>query len=224
MWRSVNTLYTKPNLLSHYFILYYFLGRVYTIPDSISCLHVRLSDIVYNHTTRKSNMHSSPLQTDATSLLAKNSQYCWMLYVASVCTRTLLHAFRCYWELLRKVWNQSNFKLVHCRKNAQQILGVVYLSSMWWSTFISVRQLFAPLQLVYEKKLYPTWFSCRRKPCLLWCRLRNIENTPHILKAGIVWKNSWSIFISVHLGALLLLWHQPGSIRWVCALNRFHCG
>ena len=42
----------------------------------------------------------SPVQTDAT-LLANNSQHCWMLHVASVCTP-------CY-MLLRKVWNRSNF-------------------------------------------------------------------------------------------------------------------
>ena len=40
------------------------------------------------------------VQTDAT-LLTNNSQHCWMLHVASVCTPCCM--------LLRKVWNQSNF-------------------------------------------------------------------------------------------------------------------
>ena len=41
-----------------------------------------------------------PVQTDAT-LLATNSQHCWMFHVASVCTPCCM--------LLRKVWNWSNF-------------------------------------------------------------------------------------------------------------------
>ena len=40
------------------------------------------------------------MQTDAT-LLANNSQHCWMLHVASICTSCCM--------LLRKVWNRSNF-------------------------------------------------------------------------------------------------------------------
>ena len=42
----------------------------------------------------------SPMQTDAT-MLANNSQHCWMLHVVSVCTPCCM--------LLRKVWNRSNF-------------------------------------------------------------------------------------------------------------------
>ena len=42
----------------------------------------------------------SPMQTDAT-LLANNSQHCWMLHVASVCTP--------YCMLLRRVSKRSNF-------------------------------------------------------------------------------------------------------------------
>ena len=40
------------------------------------------------------------MQTDKT-LLANNSQYCWMFHVASLCTLCCM--------LLRKVWNWSNF-------------------------------------------------------------------------------------------------------------------
>ena len=44
----------------------------------------------------------STAQTDA-ALLANNSQHCWMLHVASVCTPCRM--------LLRKVWNWSNVYL-----------------------------------------------------------------------------------------------------------------
>ena len=51
----------------------------------------------------------SPVQTDGT-LLANNSQRCWMLHVAFVCKQCwmLLYVAACCWELLRKVWNRSN--------------------------------------------------------------------------------------------------------------------
>ena len=42
----------------------------------------------------------SPVQTDAT-LFPNNSQHCWMLHVASVCTLCCM--------LLRRVWKRSNF-------------------------------------------------------------------------------------------------------------------
>ena len=51
------------------------------------------------------------MQKDAT-LLAKNTQHCWMLYVASVCFHTLLHVAACCWKVLRKVWNWSNVSYV----------------------------------------------------------------------------------------------------------------
>jgi len=54
------------------------------------------------------NISYAPFKRTQT-LLANNSQNCWMLHVASV-QHTLLHVFACCWELLRKVWNRSNFK------------------------------------------------------------------------------------------------------------------
>ena len=44
------------------------------------------------------------MQTDVT-LLANNSQHCWMLHVKSVCRPCCM--------LLRKVWNQSNFSAIN---------------------------------------------------------------------------------------------------------------
>ena len=57
----------------------------------------------------------SPVQTDGT-LLANNSQRCWMLHVALVCKQCwmLLYVAACCWELLRKVWNRSNSWANNC--------------------------------------------------------------------------------------------------------------
>ena len=58
----------------------------------------------------------SPVQTDGT-LLANNSQRCWMLHVAFVCKMNecmLLYVAACCWELLRKVWNRSNSWANNC--------------------------------------------------------------------------------------------------------------
>ena len=43
------------------------------------------------------------------TLLASNSQYCWMLHACCVRLHTLLHVVGCCCVLLRKVWNWSDF-------------------------------------------------------------------------------------------------------------------
>ena len=60
-----------------------------------------LETIIYP--LRKSVSALSPMQMDAT-LLANNSQHCWMLHVASSCTSC------CIWlEVVAQAWNRSNF-------------------------------------------------------------------------------------------------------------------
>ena len=57
----------------------------------------------------------SPVQTDGT-LLASNSQRCWMLHVAFERKQCwmLLYVAVCCWELFRKVWNRSNSWANNC--------------------------------------------------------------------------------------------------------------
>ena len=65
-----------------------------------------------------------PMQMDAT-LLVDNYHHWWILQVASVCTPCymLLQVVAFCWELLGKVWDQSNFQ--PCRPT---MLGVVVVS------------------------------------------------------------------------------------------------
>ena len=75
----------------------------------------------------------SPVQTDAT-LLANNSQHCWMSHVASVCTPC--------WMFLCKVWNWSNFLsnnsqhffcsvIAEALHNSSNIVGATHAHYAW---------------------------------------------------------------------------------------------
>ena len=64
----------------------------------------------------------SPVQTDVTLLASQQPP---TLLDVTFCVRlhTLLHAVTCCWELLRKVWNRSNFLLrANGRNNSQRSL------------------------------------------------------------------------------------------------------
>ena len=69
----------------------------------------------------------SPVQTDA-KFLANNSQHCWMLNVASVCTPCCMLS-----ELLSKVWNQW-IKLLATCKRTQQLPTLLAL----WAIYLHV--------------------------------------------------------------------------------------
>ena len=67
------SLFTKPNLLSHYFILHDFVSCVYTLPDRFSCLHEKLSDIVWT-----SVCHDQLRKRVSCNLApCKRTQRCW---------------------------------------------------------------------------------------------------------------------------------------------------
>ena len=72
------------------------------------------------------------MQTDVT-LLANNSQHCWMLHVKSVCRPCCM--------LLRKVWNQSNFSAINSLvqqcwipfHSSSNIVGATHAHCAWFT-------------------------------------------------------------------------------------------
>ena len=72
------------------------------------------------------------MQTDVT-LLAKNSQHCWMLHVKSVCRPCCM--------LLCKVWNKSNFSAINSLvqqcwiplHSSSNIVGATHAHCAWFT-------------------------------------------------------------------------------------------
>ena len=110
----------------------------------------------------------SPMQTGST-LLANNPKLCWILRVAPVCTPCcmLLGVVGCCWELLRKVWNRSNFSLrANGRNNSQQCC--VRLHGALWSTvnqcFKPVLEITSIMSITSQLFLHPISLNCNCKP------------------------------------------------------------
>ena len=69
------------------------------------------------------------VQTDAT-LLTNNSQHCWMLHVASVCTPCCMLLDRCCCVLLCKVWNRSNFSANNSQHSFCSVIAEAFSATM----------------------------------------------------------------------------------------------
>ena len=117
--------------------------------------------------------------------LRANGRYCWPTTLnsfASICTPccVFLHVVACCWELLRIVWNRSNFQLRANRRNNSQHCWANNVGSCCVRLYVDLKRLFLPAYFVKCRPTKGAYRSSERGNFVVACLL-----SPSNAKLGI---------------------------------------